>query len=44
MHCYTTPEDIQDEQKLAELANFCHREVGLVIDGEYIAIREEKDP
>jgi hypothetical protein len=47
MHCYTTPEDIEDAAKLGELASFCRRmgretnqgEVGLVIGDEYIAIR-----
>ena len=47
MDCYTTPEDIENEEKLAELGRFCRRmgretnqgEVGLVIGDEYIAIR-----
>ena len=47
MHCYTTPEDIEDETKLGELGRFCGRmgretnqgEVGPVIGDEYIAIR-----
>ena len=47
MHCYTTPEDIEDEAKLTQLGSFCRRmgratnqgEVGLVIGDEYIAIR-----
>ena len=48
MHCYTTPDDIEDQVKLGELGRFCRRmgretgqgEVGLVIGDEYIAIRE----
>ena len=48
MHCYTTPEDIEDEAKLGELGAFCRRmgrevgqgEVGLVIGDEYFAIRD----
>lgn len=51
MHCYTTPSDIEDEAKLAELGSFCRRmgreanqgEVGLVIGDEYIAIRNLKE-
>jgi len=47
MHCYTTPEDIEDDAKLAELGKFCRfmgretnqGEVGVVIGDEYIAIR-----
>jgi len=47
MQCYTTPEDVQNADKLAELARFCRLmgretnqgEVGLVIGDEYIAIR-----
>jgi hypothetical protein len=47
MHCYTTPDDIEDAAKLAELGTFCRRmgretnqgEVGLVVGDEYIAIR-----
>lgn len=47
MHCYTTPDDIEDEIKLDELGRFCRRlgretnqgEVGLVVGDEYIAIR-----
>ena len=47
MHCYTTPNDIEDQSKLGELGRFCRRmgretgqgEVGLVIGDEYIAIR-----
>jgi hypothetical protein len=48
MHCYTTPSDIQNPRKLAELAGFCRMmgrdarqgEVGLVIGDEYLAIRD----
>lgn len=47
MHCYTTPGDIQNPRKLAELASFCRMmgrdarqgEIGLVIGDEYLAIR-----
>jgi hypothetical protein len=47
IHCYTTPDDIEDGDKLDELGRFCRRmgretnqgEVGLVIGDEYIAIR-----
>ncbi|MBI3464272.1 MAG: hypothetical protein HY000_14630 [Planctomycetes bacterium] len=48
IHCYTTPEDIQDSANLAALGSFCRRlgretnqgEIGLVIGDEYFAIRE----
>ena len=48
VHCYTTPVDIEDSTKLAELGSFCRRmgrearqgEVGLVIGDEYFAIRD----
>jgi hypothetical protein len=48
VHCYTTPDDIEDSRNLAELGNFCRTmgrkarqgEVGLVIGDEYFAIRE----
>ncbi len=48
IHCYTTPVDIQNPQKLAELASFCRMmgrdarqgEIGLVIGDEYLAIRD----
>jgi hypothetical protein len=48
VHCYTTPEDVSDEIKLGELGSFCRRmghethqgEVGLIIDNEYLAIRD----
>jgi hypothetical protein len=47
VHCYTTPEDVQDEQNLAELGLFCRRmgreaaqgEIGLVVGDEYFAFR-----
>jgi hypothetical protein len=48
IHCYTTPERIEDEDALAELGSFCRRlgreaaqgEVGLVVGDEYFAIRD----
>jgi hypothetical protein len=48
IHCYTTPEDIQDPVILKELGSFCRRlgheakqgEVGLVVGDEYFAFRE----
>jgi hypothetical protein len=48
IHCYTTPEDIQDLVNLAQLGGFCRRlgreakqgEVGLVVGDEYFAIRQ----
>jgi hypothetical protein len=48
LHCYTSPEDIEDERKLASLGAFCRSmgretrqgEVGLIVADEYIAIRE----
>ena len=48
IHCYTTPEAIQDSAKLARLGSFCRRlgreanqgEVGLVVGDEYFAIRQ----
>jgi len=48
VHCYTTPADIEDSGKLAELGRFCRMmgrdgrqgEVGLVIGDEYFGIRE----
>src|SRR5258708_3787826 len=48
IHCYTTPQDIQDLVNLAELGRFCRRlgreakqgEVGLVVGDEYFAARE----
>jgi hypothetical protein len=48
IHCYTTPDDIQDVRSLAELGSFCRQlgrttnqgEVGLVVGDEYFAIRD----
>jgi len=48
IHCYTTPERIEDQDALAELGSFCRRlgreasqgEVGLVVGDEYFAIRD----
>ena len=48
VHCYTTPDDIQNDGNLAELGAFCRRmgreahqgEIGLVIGDEYFAIRD----
>jgi len=48
IHCYTTPERIEDDGALAELGSFCRRlgreagqgEVGLVVGDEYLAIRD----
>ena len=48
VHCYTTPDDIQNDGNLAELGGFCRRmgreahqgEIGLVIGDEYFAIRD----
>jgi hypothetical protein len=48
IHCYTTPEEIEDSDNLVELAGFCRRlgreanqgEVGLVVGDEYFAIRD----
>lgn len=47
LQCYTTPDDVQDSEKLAEMGRFGRRmgrearqgEVGLVIGDEYFAIR-----
>ncbi|MFT5686467.1 MAG: hypothetical protein ACI8RZ_007423 [Myxococcota bacterium] len=52
VHCYTTPEAIQDEANLSRLAAFCRRmgreasqgEIGLVIADEYFAIRDYEEP
>jgi len=51
VHCYTTPRDIQEPGKLAELGAFCRRmgrdarqgEVGLVVGDEYFALRMEPE-
>jgi len=48
VHCYTTPVDIQDGHKLAELGSFCRKmgrecsqgEIGLIVSDEYFAIRD----
>ncbi len=48
IHCYTTPDLIEDDDALAELGSFCRRlgrearqgEVGLVVGDEYFAIRD----
>lgn len=48
MHCYKTPEEIQDDTRLADLGSFCRRmgrearqgEIGLVVGDEYFAIRD----
>ncbi len=47
IHCYTSPEDIEDDDNLAGLGRFCRRmgretnqgEVGLIIADTYIAVR-----
>jgi hypothetical protein len=48
IHCYTTPADIADPDRLSRLGIFCRRmgrdahqgEVGLVIGDEYLAFRD----
>jgi len=48
MHCYTTPEALSDDTKIAELLRFCRRmgretrqgEIGLVIENEYFPITD----
>lgn len=48
IHCYTTPADISDPDRLSRLGSFCRRlgreahqgEVGLVIGDEYLAFRD----
>ena len=48
IHCYTTPDEVQDAGNLAQLGEFCRKmgreanqgEVGLVIADEYFAIRD----
>lgn len=48
IHCYTTPERVEDEGALAQLGSFCRRmgreadqgEIGLVVGDEYFAIRD----
>jgi hypothetical protein len=51
VHCYASVEDIEVESNLAVVGNFCRRmaratnqgEIGLVIGGEYLAIREQRE-
>jgi hypothetical protein len=51
VHCYTTPDAIEDAGPLSRLAAFCRRmgreanqgEVGLVIADEYFAIRDYEE-
>ena len=48
IHCYTTPDDLNDPERLAQLGSFCRRmgrearqgEVGLVIGDEYLAFQD----
>lgn len=48
MHGYTTPEEMENEDNLAQLGSFCRRmgretnqgEVGLIVGDEYFAIRD----
>lgn len=48
IHCYTTPADIADPDRLNRLGSFCRSmgreahqgEVGLVIGDEYLAFRD----
>ncbi len=48
IHCYTTPAEIQDPQRLAQLGDFCRLmgreakqgEVGVVVGDQYFAIRD----
>ena len=48
IHCYTTPAEISDVARLAEVGTFCRRmgreahqgEIGLMIGDEYFAIRD----
>ena len=48
IHCYTTPAEITDPDRLDRLGSFCRRmgrearqgEVGLVIGDEYLAFRD----
>lgn len=48
VHCYTTPDNIEDASNLAELGAFCRRmgretrqgEVGLVVGDEYFAVQD----
>src|SRR5262245_17755732 len=51
LHCYTTPELIEDADRLSRLGSFCRRmgrdarqgEIGLVIGDEYLAFRDFLD-
>lgn len=51
LHCYTSRQQIEDVKKLARLRAFCRRmgkstnqgEIGLVIDGEYLAITDDSE-
>lgn len=51
LHCYTTPEDIADADRLSQLGDFCRwmgwearqGEIGLVIGDEYLAFRNFTD-
>jgi hypothetical protein len=48
IHCYTTPADIADPDRLAQLGSFCQHmgrethqgEIGLVIGDEYLAFQD----
>lgn len=48
IHCYTTPEEVSDPDRLTQLGVFCRKlgretnqgEVGLVIADEYLAFRD----
>ena len=48
IHCYTTPADVTDSDRLGQLGSFCRRmgrearqgEIGLVIGDEYLAFRD----
>ena len=48
VHCYTTPVDIEDPQKLAHLGSFCRTmgrearqgEIGLIVGDVYFAVRD----
>ena len=48
LHCYTTPADVADPDRLRRLGDFCRRmgreahqgEIGLVIGDEYLAFRD----
>lgn len=52
LHCYLTPEAIEDDANLKRLAAFCRRmgretnqgEIGVVIADEYFAIRDYEEP